>query len=103
MLMLMYRCPIPGLIGDACGDPPGIVHGKVQIKSNADNVTAYYTCDQGFVNVGTEELICLSSGKWKKAKINCGRVALPLSSCQNKGYQCIVLYCITASQSFRND
>ncbi|KAJ7383511.1 CUB and sushi domain-containing protein 3 [Desmophyllum pertusum] len=70
-LTALYCLFLPFVRGDACGDPPGIVHGKVQIKSNANNVTAYYTCDQGFVNVGTEELICLSSGKWKKAKINC--------------------------------
>lgn len=61
------------LAGNVCGDPPNINNGKVQMDSETVNVTAFYTCDKGFVKIGEESIACLPSGKWVKATIKCGR------------------------------
>ena len=48
-------------------------NGQVQTESKTGKLTAFYTCNKGFVKVGEENIVCLSSGKWKKATIKCGR------------------------------
>ena len=72
-MILLTRGLILCLAGDVCGDPPRVKNGKVQSDSKTGNVTAIYTCNKGFVKVGEERVVCLSSGKWKKATIKCGR------------------------------
>ncbi|KAL9989290.1 hypothetical protein ACROYT_G003823 [Oculina patagonica] len=62
---------LPSVRGAVCRDPPAIRNGQVRTESKAGNITAYYTCNKGFVNVGGEKLFCLPSGKWKKTKIKC--------------------------------
>ena len=75
MINYMDSWSISRFAGEVCGDPPKINNGKVQTDSTGKTgtVTAFYTCDKGFAKVGEEKTVCLSSGKWKKTTIKCGR------------------------------
>ena len=61
------------LTGDDCEQPPKIKNGQVRNVTENGTITAYYSCNRGFTNIGESNITCLSSGKWEKAKIKCGK------------------------------
>lgn len=74
-ILFCYR--LLSVRGNYCGEPPKIDYGQVRNGTSNGTVTAYYSCNKGFVNIGRSQLSCLSSGKWEKKKIKCVHTCPP--------------------------
>ena len=56
-----------------CERLPGISNGRVDLSGRTVGSTATYTCNQGFVLVGSSTRICQSNGQWSGSEPSCGR------------------------------
>ena len=70
---LTLTCSVLYFAGNYCGEPPKVKDGQVRNETKNGTTTAYYSCKEGFTRIGTSQITCLSTGKWKKAKIKCGK------------------------------
>ena len=56
-----------------CERLPDINNGQVDLSGRTLGSTATYTCNQGFVLVGSSTRICQSNGQWSGSEPSCGR------------------------------
>ena len=62
---------IPEFAG--CERLPDISNGEVELSGRTVGSTATYSCNQGFVLVGSSTRICQSNGQWSGSEPSCGR------------------------------
>ncbi len=62
LLICMHACAV------SCGPPPSITNGSPgQPTSTMVRGEVTYTCDTGFIVIGSETITCLSTGNWSSS------------------------------------